>query len=79
MKVTTKSMEGHLALTYTYKVGSVSGLGFKFHLLSEVGAQWQPEAEQMANALAKKQGCVIKQVELNSKPWYVDALVKEEV
>jgi hypothetical protein len=78
MKVTTKWMEGHLALTYSYTVDSASGLGFKFHLLSEVGAPWQARAEQMANALAKYQGRVINQVELNAKPWYVDALVKEK-
>lgn len=75
MKVYTQLIEGHQALTYAYSAGP--DRRFSFHLLSEVGAPWQREAEEMANTLAKARGCVIRQVELSAEPWYVDALVKE--
>lgn len=76
LEVTTTLMEGYRVLTYRYDANQY--LGFKFHLLSEVGAPWQSEAKAMQRALLKP-GEQVVQVELSTKPWYVDAIVKETV
>ena len=72
-KVFTTPMAGHKVLTYHY---GTAGFSCKFHLLSEVGAAWQPECRRLANQLARKQGGSIQQIELSASPWYVDAIVK---
>lgn len=74
MKVTTTKIEGHSVLTYRYQANR--DMSFKFHLSCEVGESWRLQAVAMAEDLAKKRGGVIRQVELNASPWYVDAIVK---
>lgn len=76
MKVYTTLIEGHRVLNYVYWCSP--DMGFRFHMLCEVGQPWYEEAKRMADVLAKKRGCVIKQIELSESPWYVDALVKEK-
>lgn len=74
MKVHTQLIEGHSALVYTYDIGDDGEC--MFHLLCEVGQPWQAEARALAEELAEERGCTIQQVELDARPWYVDALVK---
>lgn len=74
MKVYTSDIEGVCVLNYVYDAGHY--LTFRFHLLSEVGAPWQAQAQEMAERLAKVCNADIKQVELDQHPWYVDALVE---
>lgn len=76
LKVYTTLIEGHSVLNYVYWCSP--DMGFKFHLLAEVGQPWFAEARDKADALAKKRGCVIRRVGLNSDPWYVEALIKEK-
>jgi hypothetical protein len=71
VKVTTKRIEGHRTLVYSYEVNK--DIGFTFHLLSEVGEPWQTEARELQQALLKP-GQEVRQVELTGKPWYVDAI-----
>ena len=75
VRVYTRQIQGHRALHYAYN--AAPGMGFLFHLLSEVGEPWKEAAKRRAHMLALKRGCVIKTVELDAKPWYVDVLVKE--
>lgn len=75
MKVSTTKIEGHTAVTYRYDAGAY--LKLKFHLLSEVGEPWQAAAKAQVAALCAERKCKVVQVELQAKPWYVDALVPE--
>lgn len=74
MKVYTRNIDGHRVLNYVYVANSE--MAFHFHLLSEVGMPWLKEAGRMARELASTSDSVIIQVELDQKPWYVDALIK---
>lgn len=74
MKVYTSNIEGVRVLNYVYRASP--DMGFHFHLLSEVGEPWQPQAQWLAEQLAKEANADIKQVELDCHPWYVDALIK---
>lgn len=75
MKVTTTHIDGHTVLVYQYQANA--HIGFKFHLLSEVGEPWQPLAKQALANLCYMRKSRVVQVELDRKPWYVDALVPE--
>lgn len=76
VRVYTRIMEGHSVLVYSYWCNP--DMGFRFHMLCEVGQPWYAEAERKARDLAEQRGCVIKQIELSDRPWFVDALVKEK-
>lgn len=73
MMVTTVKIQGHRVLRYRYRAGGC--MDFDLHLLSEVGAPYQREAERQARSIADSLNCDIVQVELDALPWYVDALV----
>lgn len=75
VRVYTRKIQGVDALNYVYAPNSE--ISFHFHLECEVGEPWRAQAQRLAQALAQKRGCVIRQVELDAEPWYVDALVKE--
>ena len=77
VRVYTRMIEGNRALNYAYQASP--DMGFRFHLLCEVGQPWQAEAKRKADKLAARSGCVIGQVELESAPWFVDALINKEV
>lgn len=74
VRVYTRIMEGHSVLVYIYWLSR--DMGLRFHMLREVGQPWYAEAK--AQDLAEQRGCVIKQIELSDRPWFVDALVKEK-
>lgn len=64
------------ALRYRYTAGSC--MDFNLHLLCEVGEPYQPAARaQVAEILAENPGWEVQTVELDRKPWLVDALVKK--
>lgn len=73
MKVTARWVEGHLVLTYAYHISR--GMGFRFHMLCEVGGPWQAKAKAQLAVLCRKHDSVVKCVELQAKPWYADTLV----
>jgi hypothetical protein len=63
------------ALRYRYTAGGC--MDFDLHMFSEVGQPYQPAARaQVAEILAKNPGWEVQTVELDRKPWLVDALVK---
>lgn len=61
-------------LTYKYAVGK--DFGFAFHLLCEVGEPWQAQAKQAQADLCARTNSHVVTVELQEKPYLVDALVK---
>lgn len=62
-------------LRYCYTAGGC--MDFDLHLLNEVGEPYQPAARaQIAEILAKNPGWEVQTIEIDRKPWLVDALVK---
>jgi len=63
------------ALRYRYTAGGC--MDFDLHMFCEVGAPYQPAARaQVAEILAENPGWEVQTVEIDRKPWLVDALVK---
>lgn len=76
MKVTTTKICGVTALRYRYKAGGC--MDFDLHLLCEVGQPYQQAAKaQVTEILARRPGWSLKTVELDCRPWLIDALVKD--
>lgn len=73
--MTTTKIEGHTVVVYRYTAGAY--LDLKFHLLCEVGEPWQAAAKAQLDELCAERKCKVVQVELQARPWYVDALVPE--
>lgn len=62
---------------YVYALGGTGG-EVKFHLLAEVGQPWQGLVQaKLAGLLRANPSFELKQVELPTHPWYVDALVRK--
>jgi len=62
-------------LRYRYTAGGC--MDFDFHMLCEVGQPYQPAARvQVAEILAKNPGWEVQTIEIDRKPWLVDALGK---
>lgn len=68
--------DGTRILNYVYN--ATPEIGFHFHLLSEVGEPWQAQAKaKLAGLVRANPNYELKTIELDYKPWYVDALVKK--
>lgn len=64
-------------LHYSYSVNGPL-IGFRFHLLCEVGEPWQARAKAgQALLLRANPSCEVRGVELDAPPWYVEALVEK--
>lgn len=64
-------------LHYSYSVNGPL-IGFRFHLLCEVGEPWQAAAKaKLAALLQANPAYELQTVELGAAPWYVEALVKK--
>jgi hypothetical protein len=77
VRVFEKPIAGFRVLTYHYRTSHRpnEGMEFAFHLLCEVGEPWQVAALRAQQELADEQGCAVETVELPCWPWYVDALI----
>lgn len=72
-----REYESVRVLHYSYSVPGPL-IGFRFHLLCEVGEPWQAAAKaKLAALLQANPAYELQTVELGAAPWYVEALVKK--